>query len=285
MSNPEPGRPAGHDWHVVAADLEAYVTGVSSPPLTVSVEAHLVRCGPCRAAVVDLVDPRPLQLVWDAIVDDVALPAPSLVERVGVRLGLSDRDALLVAAAPALRSSWLLGILVSLLIAVVAASDDGARGSLLFLAAAPLLPVGAVALAYGRELDPLWETSLATPYPRLRLVLIRALAVIAVVLPLTVAAGPLLPGPVWLAGAWLLPAAACVAGTLALATWFDVTRSAAGIAAGWVLLVCAVAGPGLREPLLVLAEPLLVLYLLVAVAASVVVWRRCDTFSVIGRPS
>ena len=283
MSSHERGQDARSLWHVTTADLRGYVTGTSSPPVTVSVVAHVVGCGTCRAALADLVDHQPLRLVWDAVLDDVVSPRRSRVEQVGVRLGLSDRDALLVATAPALRSAWVLGILISLLLAVIGASDDGARGSLLFLSVAPLLPVGAVALAYGRELDPLWETSVAAPYPRLRLVLIRALAVLAAALPLTLIAAPMLSGPAWMAAAWLLPSAACVAIALALATWFDVARAAAGVAAGWVLAVGLLAGPGLREPLLVLAQPLLVVYAICAVVASAVVWRRCDTFSIIGR--
>lgn len=270
-------------WHLGPVDIQAYTAGTTAPATTLSAEAHLIRCATCRGALASTVDPRPLRLIWDAVVEDVTAPSPSWVERVAVRVGVSERDAVLVAAAPALRSSWVLGLLTSLLLAVMAASDPTARGSLLFLAVAPLLPVGAVAVAYGRELDPLWETTVGTPYPRLRLVLIRALAVIALALPLTMLAAPLLSGPVWVAGAWLLPTAACVSVALALATWFDVTRAGVGVGAAWVALVVLVAGPGLREPLLVLAEPLLVVYALIAVVASLVFWRRCDAFSVIGR--
>ena len=73
------------------------------------------------------------------------------------------------------------------------------------------MPVAAVAFAYGQDVDPMWDTTLAAPYSPLRLLLLRAVSVVVVALPLALAAAPLLPGPPWVAVAWLLPGLACAA--------------------------------------------------------------------------
>ena len=170
--------------------------------------------------------------MWDRVADELQAPPRTRTERLAARLGLSDRDALLVAAAPALRGSWLLGLLLCLLFSVVAVSQGEARAGLAFLCIAPLLPVGAVAFAYGQEADPIWEVTLAAPYPPLRLLLLRAVSVVLVALPLALVAAPVLPGPPWVAGAWLLPAFACAALTLALSTWIPVQHAAGATSLG-----------------------------------------------------
>jgi hypothetical protein len=272
-----PGSPTSSAWHLPPADLAAYVAGTTRPPATVTVEAHLARCAGCRTALAGLVDPAPLRSVWDSVAEAVSAPAPPLLERLAVRCGLPPLDALLLAASPTLRPAWLLGLLTNVLFLCAAAGDGLAYRSLLFLAVAPLVPVAAVALAHGRELDPFWEISLSTPYSRLRLVLVRALAVVGATLPLALVAADLIPGPWWFTGAWLVPSAACVSVALAASTWFDLTRSTAVVAVGWVALVGLLAGPGLGEPALVLDPPLLVAYAAVCGAGCAVVRRRQDT--------
>jgi hypothetical protein len=61
----------------------------------------------------------------------------------------------------------------------------------------PVLPVAGVALAYGRRVDPAYEVLAATPLAGGRLLLVRALAVVA---PAVVAAAAGLTGAAWVTG-------------------------------------------------------------------------------------
>jgi hypothetical protein len=273
----------GPHWHADGDLLAAYVAGRTRPPVTASVEMHLQGCGQCRSALAPLVDPAPLHEVWERVTEELQSPPRTGTERVAARLGLSDRDGLLVASAPALRGSWLLALLLCLAFSVVAVSQGEARAGLVFLCIAPLLPVGAVAFAYGQEVDPTWEVTLAAPYPSLRLLLLRATSVVLVALPLALIAAPVLPGPPWVAAAWLLPACACAALTLALSTWIPVQQAAGAISLVWVGAVVVVAGPGPGQAVLVLSAPVLPLYLAIALVASVVFWMRSDQLSFLGR--
>jgi hypothetical protein len=270
-------------WHADDDLLAAYVAGQTHPPVTASVEMHLLGCAFCRSALALLVDPVPLRGVWDRVADELQVPPRTRIERVAARLGLSDRDALLVAAAPALRGSWLLALLLCLLFSVIAVSQGEVRAGLTFLCVAPLLPVGAVAFAYGQEADPIWEVTLAAPYPPLRLLLLRATSVVVVALPLAFVAAPVLPGPPWVAGAWLLPALACAAFTLALSTWISVQHAAGATSLGWVATVAFAAGPGQGHAVAVLAAPVLPVYLAIALVASVTFWMRSEQLSFLGR--
>ena len=68
------------------------------------------------------------------------------------------------------------------------------------------VPMAGVAAAYGEEVDPAYELSIAAPYSQLRVLLLRAIAVVIVSVPLTVLAGLALR-PWWVAVAWLRPLA------------------------------------------------------------------------------
>ena len=274
----------GRGWHADDDLLAAYVAGRTRPPVTTSVEMHLMGCARCRAGVTPLVDPVPLSGVWEGVADEIQAPRPNLVERLASRAGLSERDALLVAAAPAIRGAWLLGLLLCLLFAVIGVAQGAPNGSLLFLTVTPLVPVAAVAFAYGQDVDPMWDTTLAAPYSPLRLLLLRSVSVVVAALPLALAAAPLLPGPPWVTVAWLVPGLACAAVTLALTTWIPVSRAAVAVSGCWIAAVIVAAGP-VRDVLLVVAAPLLPAYLIVAVLASAVFWLRSDKLSVLGRNS
>ena len=100
---------------------------------------------------------------------------------------------------------------------------------MLFLLVAPLLPLAGVAAAYGPLVDPAYELALAAPLGSLRLLLLRAVAVVAVDdaarrWPRALA----LPGLDWTAAAWLLPSlGAHAARPSALATAIGPGRVAA----------------------------------------------------------
>ena len=61
---------------------------------------------------------------------------------------------------------------------MIGVAQGAPNGSLLFLAVTPLVPVAAVAFAYGQDVDPMWDTTLAAPYSPLRLLLLRSVSVV-----------------------------------------------------------------------------------------------------------
>jgi hypothetical protein len=270
-------------WHADEAALRDYAAGRTSLSVTASLEAHLLRCDRCRATLRAEADRDRHAAVWDRVVDEVTAGPETRAQRLALRLGLSERDALIAASAPRVRGAWLLGVLLCVLLGVIAVQASATWGTFVFLAVAPLVPVGAVAFAYGQEADPIWETTLATPSEPLRLVVVRAVTVLAVALPLLLLVAPLLPWNAGTAAAWLLPSLAGAALTLALSTWFPVSEAALGTTALWLVTTAVAAGPGFHDVLLVLSAPMLSLYLVVAVLAALVFWMRLDRLATLGR--
>lgn len=274
-------------WHADDRLLTAYLDGSTTAAVAASVEQHLVRCAQCRREVRELSDPVPLQGIWDRIVADVSAPAPSWTEVVLRRLRLPDRDVVLVRSAPAVQGAWLLGILLCLLFAVIGAATGGRYGSLLFLWTTPLVPVLAVAMAFGPHADPSWELAVSSPSSPLRLILLRAGAVIATAVPLSALAGAVLPGPAWVSIAWLMPSLAGVALTLALATWWPVAHAAVSVALTWSVVTGAVVADAHRTRLGGAAADLLSAgaapaYIVIAVVAGLVFALRADHLSHMG---
>jgi hypothetical protein len=225
-------------WHVDDTVLEMWVNGQANAVVAASVEQHVTRCGRCQAATAAQLPSVSFDAIWTGVLDTIEAPRSSWVTRALVRLGVSRSDALLVSAAPSLRLAWLVASLAVLLFAAVAATYAGSPKIVgLFLLIAPLAPMVGVAAAYGPESDPTHELATAAPYSKPRLVLLRAAAVLAVSLPLTVAVGLLLPIPTLVAAAWLLPALGFVAVVLAAGTWIDPLYAAAVVAFGWVSVV------------------------------------------------
>jgi hypothetical protein len=234
------------------------------------------------------VDPAPLDLVWARLEDSLQSPRPGLLERLVRRLGVPDEDALLLAAAPALRTGWLWGTAVALVFAALAAAEGGPRGASFFLVVAPLVPVAGVAVSYGPDIDEAYETTLAAPYPSSRLLLLRALATLLTSIPLAALGGLLLPShgwSVWSAVTWLLPALAGVTLTLAGATWVGTTRAGTAVAVGWLFLVAATTAPSgaTGGTASLLAAPALWLYAAVAVTAAVIFQARSGRLALMGR--
>lgn len=267
-------------WHADDDLLARYVTGEAHPLHGASLEQHLLHCAGCRARVAGHVAAPPLEAVWARIQEQAQAPTPTVLERALTRLGVSEPDALLVAVAPTLRASWLLGLAATLGFVGVSAAYGGDRGLGLFLLVAPLVPVVGVALAYGPDVDPAYEVAVAAPYSTARLLLLRTAAVLATSLPLVLAAALLAPALAWSAVAWLLPASAFTAVVLAASTWTRplVVASALGIA--WACAVgAATAG---RDPAAVLAPGLLLVYAAVAAAAVIVLRLRLHHLTLLG---
>jgi hypothetical protein len=262
-------------WHVDESLCRRYADGDTDLALAASVETHVAACAACRERVATGVPEGRLAGIWAGIAAEVDAPRLRLIERVLVRLGMREDTARLVVTTPSLTLSWLISLVLVLGFAAVAA-DFGIRGRLVFLTAAPLLPVIGVAAAFSATLDPLGEVTAAVPYPRIRLVLVRSAAVLVVSIGSAAAAGLLvLDG--WLAAAWLLPALSMVATLLALWTRFDAGYAGAAVGVVWIALVWCRA-PLQHVSLAVFAPAAQVVYVLVIVIAWAVLVAARRTF-------
>jgi hypothetical protein len=222
-------------WHPDDDALRRYVERIDSLAEGAPLEQHLVSCEQCRARVNATIDVIDLAAVWDRTRDTVEVPRPSVFERLLRVAGLPSHEARLVAVASAFRGVWLVGVAAVLAFAALAAAVGHARGVWLFLAVAPIVPCLVVAFSYDPWMDPALEPELVTPYPALRLVLLRTIAVLALALPAVLLFGLVVPGET--AFAWLLPAVGFVAVVLAASTWVSPLRSAITVSSGWVAVV------------------------------------------------
>jgi hypothetical protein len=227
-------------WHLDDDTLRRYVERVDSLAEGASAEQHLLSCGPCRArvntaATVDDFAVVDLAAVWGRTRDTVEVPRPSVFERLLRVAGLPAHEARLVAVASAFRGVWLAGVAAVLAFAALAAVAGHARGLWLFLAVAPVVPCLVVASSYDPWMDPALEPELVTPYPALRLILLRTIAVLALALPAVLLLGLVIPGEEPFA--WLLPAVGFVAVVLAASTWVSPLRAAIAVSSFWVAVV------------------------------------------------
>jgi hypothetical protein len=228
-------------WHVDDDALRRWIDRTDSLSDGASVEQHLLSCDGCRARVNATVTARPvpgladLTTVWSRTRDAIELPRPSAFERLLRRAGLPEHEARLVAVASAFRGAWLTGVAVVLAFAAVAGALGHSRGATVFLLVAPLVPCLTVAFSYDSEVDPALEPELVTPYPALRLILLRTITVLAVALPAEVLAGLLIPSQARYL--WLLPAVGFVAAVLALSTWTSPLRAAVAVSLAWLAAV------------------------------------------------
>jgi hypothetical protein len=227
-------------WHLDDDTLRRYVERTDSLAEGSSAEQHLLSCEPCRARVnaaagvieLSVID---LAAVWDRTRDTIEVPRPSVFERLLRVAGLTAHEARLVAVASAFRGVWLTGVAAVLAFATLAAALGHARGLWLFLAVAPVVPCLVVASSYEPRLDPALEPELVTPYPALRLILLRTIAVLVLALPVLLLLGLFIPTEEPFA--WLLPAVGFVALVLAASTWFSPLRSAIAVSSGWLAVV------------------------------------------------
>ncbi|MEP7018545.1 MAG: zf-HC2 domain-containing protein [Actinomycetota bacterium] len=267
-------------WHADDDLLTRYVHGTVGPLDGVSLEQHLTGCADCRVRIATHVDVAPLELVWTRVREQVQAPAPSLVERLLTRFGVSEPDARIVAVAPSLRTSWLLGLAVTLGFVGLGTANGGTRGLTFFLLVAPLVPVAGVAFAYGPDVDPSYEVSVAVPYSAARLLLLRTAAVLATSLPLVLMAALLVPGLSWTAVSWLLPALAFTAVILAVSTWTRPTFAGVGLGIAWACVVGTAALD--RDPYAVLAPTPLLVYAATGIAAALVLRLRIRRLTPLG---
>ncbi|SCD91162.1 zf-HC2 domain-containing protein [Streptomyces sp. DvalAA-19] len=166
----------------------------------------------------------------------------------GVSPRLSRAARVLWAAGPALRGAWAvaLGVVVLGALGLSYGAGLGASVRPLLLVTAPVLPLAGVALSYGRHADPLYEVVTSTPSGGLRLLLVRAAAVLGVSVPALTLAGAALPPAAGSPGAaaWLLPGLALTLAALALGSFVGSRRGAAAVGGAWALFVVAPATVG-----------------------------------------
>jgi hypothetical protein len=254
-------QPSG--WHLDEALAGRYEQGRVTGVLAASVEQHLVGCPACRGLL--RADESRLDAVWSGIVEQVQAPRVGVLERLLRALRVSGPTARLVAATPTLRGAWLLSVLVVLVLALLA-GQASPRGTVVFAALAPVLPLAGVALAFGQRFDPALEIAAASPYSLVRLLAARTAFVLATTLLPAAAVAPVLPGSGWTTIGWLLPGLAMSATVLAAAPRVEPLTTAAVLASGWTALVWWRAAAD--RPLLLEHGPLVQLVSLAALAVA-----------------
>jgi hypothetical protein len=218
-------------WHLSDDALRRYAEQTDSAAEGASAEQHLLSCGQCREQVSSTAGAIDLALVWARTRDAVEVPRPSVFERLLCAARLPAHEARLVAVASAFRTASVVGVTAVFAFAALAAAI-GHSGLWLFLAVAPVVPCLVVASSYDPWLDPALEPELVTPYPAIRLILLRTVAVLALALPAALLFGLFIPGEAPFA--WLLPAVGFVAVVLAASTWVSPLRTAIAVSSAWL---------------------------------------------------
>ncbi|HEV7807004.1 MAG TPA: hypothetical protein VGO80_14370 [Solirubrobacteraceae bacterium] len=264
--------------HVDSDLLCAYTTGEIDAAHAFSVDAHVVLCPTCQAAVAPLADPVRLERVLAAVEDELDAPPLGAIERVLRALRIRPDLGRLLAATPSLSLSWLSSVALALSFAVMAARE-GEHGMLLFLCLAALLPMAGVAMSFSRALDPTFEIGVAAPFSSVRLLLLRAATVLATTAAIAGAAATALPGAGWNAVAWVVPSLALTLASLALATYIPALAAFAVVTTAWlavVLLNDAVAD----DVLAMFGRPAQVGLVALGAGAALVLGRRVEHLDV-----
>lgn len=224
-------------WHSDPELLAGYMAGALGRAQATSVEAHLVTCASCRAAVVPLAAPERLVGNLAAITERVDEPRLHPIERLLQRIGVPERITRVLMVTPSARTAWLTAVAVALAVAVVAGGlrGSGERTVFAFLVVAPLLPLAGVTVAFGTRTDPLRELIVTAPTPAFELLLVRALAVLAPTIALAALASALVPGHGWDTVLWLLPSFGLTATTVALGSWLPMRPVAWVLGGAWVV--------------------------------------------------
>ncbi len=272
-----------HGWHADDDALRAYAEGRGLPLASASVEGHLMSCAECRARFAPMMAAEPLTKAWDAIRLTVEAPRRSAVERLLGRLGVSEETSRLLAAVPAFGEAWLVGMVAVTVFSGVAATFSDRFGLAVFLLVAPLAPVAGVSASYGGDADPSYELGTVAPYSALRLLLLRTAGVLAMSVPTAVVVGFVLPGPDWLAVAWLTPAVAGVTLCLALSQRLGTTAAAATVGGAWAATVLVAVQA--QAPMAVVDPTMQIVLAGLTLAALAALVQQHSTFDRLGRQS
>lgn len=219
-------------WHLDEAVLTAWAEGRLNPAAESAVETHLTGCGRCQQLA------RTPAEVNDLVMSQVTArirARDGWAVRTVKRLGVSSEDLVLLGGTSGLVVPWSIGVGGAIFSALVSAWTP-AYSDTVFWLLAPLVPMLAVVAAFDAT-DPLRELSEVTPYPKLRLALLRTLACLLVSLPTMLAVGlatPVLAGLGWV---WLLPSLGLTSAALALLTRLDSRSTATTVAVAWSVVV------------------------------------------------
>lgn len=296
MTSSSPGAAApagGADWHAGEDLLTGYATGTIEPVVGWSVEAHLTRCGQCRAALSAQVDPRRLARNRSVLLVRTALPDAGRTRRLLRHCGIPDHLLRLVAATPSLRRSWLLSVIGVLAVVTgeaAAVRFGWIRGSGIgrvgrhpdpeflvpFLLVAPLLVLAGVAAAFLPMFDPAHRLAAAAPFSGFTLLLARAVSALGAALVLVAVAAFVVPGPGWLPVALMLPSLALCAFMLAAASVMDPRGAAITAGALWALPALLLAATDV--PLAIVQWNAQSVCTAVIIASAAVLFLRRDRF-------
>ena len=269
-------------WHVPGDTLVRYATAPEAiDDITASsVEQHLLACAACRASVAGAADRVALEASWQSIAVEIDQPRSPLGERVLGRIGVPAGLARLVGATPGLRFATLVAVVLLGAVAVLTARDTGSDAP--FLVLAPLVPLGAVSVAFLPFADPAGEAGVATPLHGPGLALRRTLVVLVPTVVVLTLLGFAVPGLAGWSVVWILPGLGLVAFAFALSTYVRIPTAIAVTAAAWfaVLAGCRAGGPRVVAADLPVFQPAgqLAFLAVVVIALSVVVARR-DRFA------
>lgn len=230
-------------WHVPPELLRRYADGDDDWGLSEAVETHLAVCGECRSTVARLADVPQLDNLWARVHTTIAVPADGRLVRAGLRLGIHEADVVVVRASTGLHRPWAVAVLGAVVAALVSSMLDVDLRDFSFLALAPVVPALAVAVAYDAT-DPVRELTASTPASKLRVAFLRAATALAVAVPVTAAAGLIVPGLDQLTFVWLLPSLALTALVLVLLTGLTAWAASTVTGVVWVLTAAVLARDG-----------------------------------------
>jgi hypothetical protein len=215
-------------WHAAHDDLLAYREGHLHGAAADSVEAHLLRCADCRAALATSVPAEEQAARWDRLA--VAIDRPSRWSRRSTWLRLAAGTPELATAAVSLAVAFVV-------VPLAAAALDPRPATAWFLALAPALPVAGTVLGYRAVADPVGALAEATPLHSFRIVLMRVAVLLGALLPAGVVASLLLPGSAVHLLGWVLPALAGSSLVLAVGTRYDPIWMAVALCGAWAATV------------------------------------------------
>lgn len=271
-------------WHAPASVLAEFARSPEQldDVTAASVEQHLIGCAECRAAVADATAPLALEGSWAAVADVIDRPRTTVTEGLLSRLGVPPELSRVVGATPGLRLAWL-GTIVLLAAGAVAISrDSGSEG--LFLALAPLLPLGSVLLTFLPTDEPGGEAAAATPLYGAGVLIRRTVASLVPTFAILVAASIALPH-LGHGARWLLPGLALALGSLAGSTYTRPIVAIPALGLAWLGLLTLVRVAAGRHVALASTEvftlPGQATALGLALVAAAIVHHRRDRFSTV----
>ena len=220
-------------WHLDEGVIEAYVDHGADPATAFSVEAHVLTCAKCRAAIASRFDDSRLAEAWRGLRLSIAGSPRTAQERALIAVGVREETARLLAVTPSLQLSWFAALAMTLALALTLAHLS-VHGSAWFLIAAPILPLGATVLAYGPHADPAYEIAIAAPRSLFDLMMIRTTAVLVTSIFVVGTATVFLPDVDWRAAGWILPSLALSINMLVLSSRMSPVAVGAGFAVTWI---------------------------------------------------